>query len=188
MQDVKLDVLGGGGVGKSSFIINFILHIFPEEYDPTIEDSYRKQIMIGEQPVVVDILDTTGEDKYVPLRDRYMSTSEGFIIVYSITNKCSYEEVGLYVEQIARVKDVDHSPTVIVGNKCDLETERQVQTHEGEMLAEKFNAAFFETSAMFGINVYQAVHVLATEVYQSRGKNENTSRKKMANKKECAIC
>ena len=185
MEDIRLVVLGGGCVGKSTFTIYFVQRIFFEEYDPTIEDSYRKQILICEQPVVVDILDTAGEEEYSAMRDQYMRTAEGFFVFYAITNKYSFEEVQSFVEQIQRVKDVDHSPTVIVGNKCDLESEREVQTHEGERMAEKFKLPFFETSAKFGINVDEAVYTLATEIYQSRNKIEIRAPK---NKKQCVIC
>lgn len=60
------------------------------------------------------------------MREQYMRTGEGFILVYSITARESFEEINQFHQQILRVKDKDNFPMVLVGNKCDLEYERQV--------------------------------------------------------------
>lgn len=70
LREYKLVVVGGGGVGKSALTIQFIQNQFPEEYDPTIEDSYRKQCLIDEEVALLDVLDTAGQEEYrcVPRR------------------------------------------------------------------------------------------------------------------------
>lgn len=60
------------------------------------------------------------------MREQYMRTGEGFLLVYSITNRQSFEEILVFQQQILRVKDKDYFPIIVVGNKCDLEGERQV--------------------------------------------------------------
>ncbi len=60
------------------------------------------------------------------MREQYMRTGEGFLLVYSITSRNSFEEINLFYQQILRVKDVEKFPMVVVANKCDLEFERQV--------------------------------------------------------------
>ena len=60
------------------------------------------------------------------MREQYMRTGEGFLLVYSITSRNSFEEINTYYQQILRVKDQDNVPVIIVANKCDLEYERQV--------------------------------------------------------------
>lgn len=64
LREYKLVVVGGGGVGKSALTIQFIQNQFPEEYDPTIEDSYRKQCLIDEEVALLDVLDTAGQEEY----------------------------------------------------------------------------------------------------------------------------
>lgn len=64
--------------------------------------------------------------RYRAMREQYMRTGEGFILVYSITARESFEEINQFHQQILRVKDKDNFPMVLVGNKCDLEYERQV--------------------------------------------------------------
>ena len=187
MQDcIRLIVLGGGGVGKSSCTIYFMKRIFVEEYDPTVEDYHRKQIMFAENPVLVEIIDPTSGEEYCTMRDQFIRHSEGFLIFYSITCNSSFEQVQSFVEKVQRAKDADSCPWIMIGNKCDLESERQVETHEGEKMAEKYGALFFETSAKFGINVDEAVYALVSEVYQFREKNEIRVAPKA--RKQCVIC
>lgn len=58
--------------------------------------------------------------------EQYMLTGEGFLLVYSITSRLSFDEVSLFQQQILRVKDQDWFPMMMVANKCDLEFEREV--------------------------------------------------------------
>lgn len=60
------------------------------------------------------------------MREQYMRTGEGFLLVYSITSRQSFEEIMTFQQQILRVKDKDYFPIIVVGNKCDLEKERVV--------------------------------------------------------------
>lgn len=60
------------------------------------------------------------------MREQYMRTGEGFLLVYSITSRNSFEEISTFHQQILRVKDQDTFPVIVVANKCDLEYERQV--------------------------------------------------------------
>lgn len=60
------------------------------------------------------------------MREQYMRTGEGFLLVYSITSRNSFEEISTFHQQILRVKDKDSFPVIVVANKCDLEYERQV--------------------------------------------------------------
>ncbi|BEI80036.1 hypothetical protein CcaverHIS002_0105650 [Cutaneotrichosporon cavernicola] len=156
IREYKLVVVGGGGVGKSALTIQFIQSHFVDEYDPTIEDSYRKQCIIDEEVALLDVLDTAGQEEYGAMREQYMRTGEGFLLVYSITSRSSFEEVSTFHQQILRVKDRDYFPVVVVANKCDLEYERQVQPHEGRDLAKRFGAQCIETSAKQRVNVDDA--------------------------------
>lgn len=156
--------MGGGGVGKSCLTIQLIQSHFVDEYDPTIEDSYRKQCVIDDEPALLDVLDTAGQEEYSAMREQYMRTGEGFLLVYSITSRTSFEEITQFQQQILRVKDKDYFPLIIVGNKCDLETERQVSKDEGQILARQFNCRFIETSAKARINVDEAFYNLVREI------------------------
>ncbi|AEO70897.1 fe0a5014-a96a-4f63-a299-f11d86908bde [Thermothielavioides terrestris] len=157
-REYKLVVVGGGGVGKSCLTIQLIQSHFVDEYDPTIEDSYRKQCIVDDEVALLDVLDTAGQEEYSAMREQYMRTGEGFLLVYSITSRESFEEIRTFQQQILRVKDKDAFPMVVVGNKLDLASERKVSVEEGRMLAEEFKCKFLETSAKTNTNVEQAFY------------------------------
>lgn len=98
------------------------------------------------------------------MREQYMRTGEGFLLVYSITDRQSFEEIMTFQQQILRVKDKDYFPMIVVGNKCDLEGERQVSTQEGQNLARQFGCKFIETSAKSRINVDNAFYDIVREI------------------------
>ncbi|ABN66200.1 predicted protein, partial [Scheffersomyces stipitis CBS 6054] len=164
LKEYKLVVVGGGGVGKSALTIQLIQSHFVDEYDPTIEDSYRKQCTIDNEQVLLDVLDTAGQEEYSAMREQYMRTGEGFLLVYSINSRNSLEELQSFYEQILRVKDSERVPVLVVGNKCDLEIERQVSYEEGLALANSFNCQFLETSAKQRINVEEAFYNLVRSI------------------------
>ena len=104
--------LAAGGVGKSALTIQLIQNHFVDEYDPTIEDSYRKQVVIDGETCLLDILDTAGQEEYSAMRDQYMRTGEGFLCVFAIDNMKSFEDIESYRGQIRRVKDADDIPMI----------------------------------------------------------------------------
>ncbi|KAJ3279345.1 Ras GTPase [Blyttiomyces sp. JEL0837] len=163
-REFKIVVVGGGGVGKSALTIQFIQSQFVDEYDPTIEDSYRKQCNIDGENAVLDVLDTAGQEEYSAMREQYMRSGEGFLLVYSITSRSSFEEIYQFHQQILRVKDRDWFPVVLVGNKADLENERAVGVQEGREAARAFGCTFLETSARARVNVDEAFFALVRAI------------------------
>ncbi|KAG0736307.1 hypothetical protein G6F57_007300 [Rhizopus arrhizus] len=179
VREYKLVMVGGGGVGKSALTIQFIQSHFVDEYDPTIEDSYRKQCVIDSETALLDVLDTAGQEEYSAMREQYMRNGEGFLLVYSITSRMSFDEISTFYQQICRVKDRDYFPMVLVGNKCDLESDRQVSSQEGKDLAKRFGCQFIETSAKQKINVEEAFFEVVKDIrrynkeQENRGNNNN---------------
>ena len=107
MTYYKLVVVGDGEVGKSALTIQLIQNHFVDEYEPTIEDWYRKQVVIDKETCLLDILDTAGHEEYSAMRDQYMRTGEGFLLVFAVNNPKSFEDIARYRKQIKRVKDAD---------------------------------------------------------------------------------
>jgi len=160
----KLVILGEGGVGKSALTIQLTQNHFITEYDPTIENSYRKQVNIDDETCMLDILDTAGQEEYAAMRDQYIRSGQGFVIVYSITSRPSFDTLPSFHDQILRVKDEDSFPVVILGNKCDLEKDREVSTEELKNYADSIGAPYFETSAKARINVEEGFYQLIREI------------------------
>ncbi|TPX30866.1 hypothetical protein SmJEL517_g05673 [Synchytrium microbalum] len=178
MREYKLVVLGSGGVGKSALTVQFVQSIFVEKYDPTIEDSYRKQVEVDGQQCMLEILDTAGTEQFTAMRDLYMKNGQGFILVYSITSQATFNDLVELREQILRVKDTDKVPMVLVGNKCDLEDDRVVTKDQGHGLAGQWGGCtFLETSARKKVNVDEVFFDLVRQINRSmpekdKGKKE----------------
>lgn len=148
MREFKVVVLGPGGVGKSALTVQFISGKFVERYDPTVEDFYRKEIEVDGDPAYLEILDTAGTEQFASMRDLYIKNGQGFLIVYSLTSRQSFQDVKLIREQIIRVKGNDMVPIVLAANKCDIsEMQREVTTMEGFDLATQWRIPYIETSA-----------------------------------------
>nr|XP_043874330.1 ras-related protein Rap-2a-like isoform X2 [Solea senegalensis] len=106
MREYKVVVLGSGGVGKSALTVQFVTGTFIEKYDPTIEDFYRKEIEVDSSPSVLEILDTAGTEQFASMRDLYIRNGQGFILVYSLVNQQSFQDIKPMRDQIIRVKSL----------------------------------------------------------------------------------
>ncbi|EGG16641.1 Coatamer protein [Cavenderia fasciculata] len=183
---LKLVIVGDGGVGKSALTIQLTQNQFIAEYDPTIENSYRKQVIIDEDVYMLDILDTAGQEEYSAMRDQYIRSGRGFLIVYSIGSRPSFEAVTSFRDQILRVKDLSTYPMVIVGNKVDLpDKERKVSTLEGKELSKSFGAPFLESSAKSRLNVEEAFFTLVREIKKWSANPENEEQPPTKKKSSC---
>ncbi|CEQ42060.1 SPOSA6832_03853 [Sporobolomyces salmonicolor] len=131
--EYKVVVLGGGGVGKSALTVRFVHALFVEKYDPTIEDSYRRTLMVDGITVALEVLDTAGTEQFMSLHHMYIKSGDGFLLVFSLTSLESVSELHSLREQIQRIKEASNYsgkpqkvPIVLVGSKLDLTQERQV--------------------------------------------------------------
>jgi len=88
--------------GKSALTIQLVSHRFAEIYDPTIEDTYRKQVTVDSRACMLDILDTAGQEEYSVVRAQYMHTGDGFMLIYAITDRASFEDLHDFREEILR--------------------------------------------------------------------------------------
>ncbi|XP_049885736.1 ras-like protein 2 [Pectinophora gossypiella] len=188
-QTYKLVVVGGGGVGKSAITIQFIQSYFVTDYDPTIEDSYTKQCVIDDIPAKLDILDTAGQEEFSAMREQYMRSGEGFLLVFSVADHASFDELYKFHKQILRVKDRDEFPMLMVGNKADLDTQRVVSLEQAQALSRQLKVPYIECSAKARMNVDQAFHELVRLVrrFQEAERINIKSEQRANRKKRCTI-
>ncbi|KAM5131830.1 ras-related protein R-Ras [Mantella aurantiaca] len=164
VEKYKLVVVGGGGVGKSALTIQFIQSYFVSDYDPTIEDSYTKICNIDGKQTRLDILDTAGQEEFGAMREQYMRTGEGFLLIYAINDRGSFNEISKFHTQILRVKDRDEFPMILVGNKADLDLQRQVTKEEALNFARENRIPYMEASAKIRLNVDESFHELVRAI------------------------
>nr|XP_057947169.1 GTP-binding protein Di-Ras1b [Doryrhamphus excisus]XP_057947170.1 GTP-binding protein Di-Ras1b [Doryrhamphus excisus] len=152
-NDYRVVVFGAGGVGKSSLVLRFVKGTFRDTYIPTVEDTYRQVISCDKSVCTLQITDTTGSHQFPAMQRLSISKGHAFILVYSITSKQSLEELKPIYQQVLAIKgNVEAIPIMLVGNKSD-ETQREVETKDGEAQANQWKCAFMETSAKTNHNV-----------------------------------
>ena len=163
---LKIAVLGQSMVGKSALTFRFINNKFPTEHVTTIEDSYSIPARIDEIQCQLEILDTAGQDDYQTMLDTWINSADGFILVYSIDNKDSFESVKTRYDRIMKLKEGQKVSIIFVGNKCDLEDKRQVSKEEVENYCNANNVSFLEASALNTINVKESFLCVARGLLQ----------------------
>ena len=113
---------------------------------------------------MLQVLDTAGQEEYGSMRRRYMKTGEGFMLVYSVTSRPSFEEITTFQQHILRVKDKDEFPMIVVGSHCSQDSERVVSREEGEALARSLGCKFVEADSEARVNVERAFFELVREI------------------------
>jgi len=188
VQEYKIVVLGSGGVGKSAITVQFVQGVFVEKYDPTIEDSYRKNVEVDGSQYLLEILDTAGTEQFTAMRDLYMKDGQGFVLVYSIIAQSTFSDLQDIRDQIVRVKDKEDFPACLVGNKCDLEDQRVITKQDGQNLASKFgHCSYFEASAKQSINIKDLFYDLVRQMNKAYGKKSAKDTGGSGKKKTCLI-
>ena len=160
---------------------------FVENYEPTKADNYRKKTVVNGQECQIDILDTAGQEDYAVIHDSYFRSGEGFLFVFSITDRESFVAMGNLREQILRVKVDEQIPIILVGNKCDLSDQQEVRKDEGETLARSWGVPYEETSAKTKQNVDKVFYDLVIMVKDRKSSQVGGGPKKKKNKKFCTI-
>lgn len=158
--------------GKSSLVIRFTLDQFLDGFGPFIEDTYRKWCTIDNESAVLEVYDPTGHLDSFDMGASYVLPTEGFLLVYSINSRESFEEITTWYQHILRYKDKGCFSIILIANKCDLGPEREVGIHEGRDLAHHLGCAFIETSASIPINVDEAFQNLAREIREREKRQE----------------
>jgi small GTP-binding protein len=158
-------VMGPGSVGKSAITLQFVRSEFVSVYDPTIEDMFQKNTLVDGVACRLDILDTAGQEDYTALRSTWMRERDGFILVFSIIDQRSFEELNSFYEQLADIHEDSMPPVILVGNKADLESNRQVSVEEGRRLAHDYGAVtYIETSALTAQNIEESFEALVRAI------------------------
>lgn len=190
MTEIKLLVTGGAGIGKSCITVRYVIDKFLEYYDPTIEDSYRKQINIStnniSRVIFADILDEAGQEEFSALRDVHIRNAQGFLLVYDITQRQSYSEIRTINNLIERSKENElFIPRVLVGNKVDIASDRTVGYIEGQNLAVTMgNIPYYEISAKTGINIDNAFKTLVLETVKLLDEKQKKEKSTIGKKKK----
>ena len=149
----RICLLGDANVGKTSLLSRFCDNSFKENYNNTIGVDFRLVTLKCNGFISkIHIWDTAGQERFRSLALNYLNNSHGFIFMYDITDRDSFNNVVNWID-LALEKNVKTIANFLVGNKCDNEGKRQISVEEGKNLAKDKNLFFMETSAKANNNV-----------------------------------
>jgi small GTP-binding protein len=174
---IKLAVMGGGGVGKSAITVKFVQGYFVEKYDPTIENSYRKQVLVDDRPRMVEILDTAGTEQFTAMRDLYIKNTEGIILVFSLLSLSSLQDLDTIKQQIEQIHE-DPIPIILCANKCDVVDDIIINSDEYPDISAKYGGPIFETSAKNGTGIEEAFQSIMRNIIENRQARPHAKKKK----------
>ena len=144
---LKLCLLGNTSVGKTTLINKFLDEKNEKGCEKTVEEQYSKNIKIKGEDCSLEIVDTGGAEDYLGNLDVWIRSSEGFMLVYSINDKETFDGLKIRYDEIVKSKKEKKYSVIIVGNKKDLEKERAVSKEEVEKFCSENELKYYEVSA-----------------------------------------
>jgi len=168
----KIVIIGDSSVGKSNLLVRFTRNEFHEKSKATIGvDFGTKSMEINGKIVTAQCWDTAGQERFRAVTSGYYKGAVGAMIVYDITSKVTFKNVTRWLNELREMADPEIL-IMMIGNKCDLEQQREVPTKEAETFAEVNKISFLETSALSGNNVNQAFEGLLHEIFKMVSKKK----------------
>ncbi|XP_061686078.1 RAB3D, member RAS oncogene family, a [Syngnathoides biaculeatus] len=181
----KLLIIGNSSVGKTSFLFRYTDDTFTSAFVSTVGIDFKvKTIYRNDKRIKLQIWDTAGQERYRTITTAYYRGAMGFLLIYDITSQESFAAVQDWGTQI-KTYSWDNAQVVLVGNKLDLEEDRQVTTEDGQRLATELGFRFFEASAKECVNVEQVfdelVDVICDKLNESVDADASPSADRKAN-------
>jgi Ras-related protein Rab-11A len=162
----KVVLVGDSFVGKTNIMSKYLKNEFHEDSKATVGVEFgSKQFTIEGHSIKAQIWDTAGQERYKAITSAYYKGAKGAFVVYDITRKASFESIDKWINDLKAAADKKLT-IVVIGNKCDLEDQRQITKEQGQEKAGKLEVAFMETSAFSGENLDKAFEMMTNEIYK----------------------
>lgn len=163
----KVILIGDWGVGKSNIILRITQDAFDQDSRTTIGVEFsQKVIEVSKKKVIIQIWDTAGQDRYRAITSAYYRAAVGAILVYDISKRTSFDSLNAWVNEIY-TNTAETITVMLLGNKIDLSSSREVTTEEGKAFAKRYNFLFAEVSALSGQNIQESFGNMVKSVYKN---------------------
>ena len=163
---LKVVLVGDSGVGKTNIMGKYLKNEFHEDSKATVGVEFgAKTFKIEGHSIRAQIWDTAGQERYKAITSTYYKGAKGAFVIFDITRKSSFESIDKWVNDL--VSSADQKLTIVlIGNKNDLENQREITKEQGEAKASSLQIAYLETSALSGANIDKAFEMMVNEVYK----------------------
>ena len=169
---IKIMTLGNTKVGKTNFILKYTEDKFEESHISTIGLDFKiKKVEINNKHYQLLLFDTAGQERYKSIALNVIKDAHGILLMYDITDKATFDSIPDWIQSIKDLKG-DDFPLILLGNKIDLEEERNISKEEGQKFADKIGIQFFETSNKNGINIQEAGLALIKKIIEKKEKEK----------------
>eukprot|EP01095_Lingulamoeba_sp_RSL-Kostka_P005503 TRINITY_DN1683_c0_g1_i1.p1 TRINITY_DN1683_c0_g1~~TRINITY_DN1683_c0_g1_i1.p1 ORF type:complete len:207 (-),score=73.36 TRINITY_DN1683_c0_g1_i1:262-882(-) len=166
----KLLLIGDSGVGKSCILVRFVDDEFEEDQVCTIGVDFKvKMINMQGKKINLTIWDTAGQEKFRSLTSSYYRGTNGIILVYDVTKKESFDNIEMWLGEVEMYTNTIEPVKLLVGNKVDKESDREVSVNQGEELAKEKGMVFIETSAKTKKGIKQAFQEIVQQIIDQKG-------------------
>ena len=168
----RICLLGDSSVGKTSLLTRYSEGKIIEKYNSTIGVDFKVvTLKLNDVISKVHIWDTAGQERFKSIAINYFRNSHGFIFVYDISNRESFENLNNWIE-LAFSNNQNSIINFLIGNKSDLNDERKVSEDEGKQFAIQKKFVFMETSAKDNINVDKVFEFFTYKLIDYFNKNK----------------
>ena len=170
----KIVLIGDSNVGKTNILSKYLQNEFNPDSKATVGVEFgSKTFNINDNVIKAQIWDTAGTEKYRSITNAYYKGAKGAFVVYDISRKTSFNNIDKWLFDLKNNGD-ENINIILIGNKIDLEHQREVTTEEGEKKAVLNKASFIETSAKNGDNIEKAFNLMIENIYENfKKENEN---------------
>ena len=164
----KIVLIGDTGIGKSCILLRFADDSFTDSYITTIGVDFRfRTLTINNKTVKLQIWDTAGQERFRTITSAYYRGADGIIVCYDCTEPSTFDNIDDWLTEVNRYAN-EKTCKILVGNKCDLESQRRISTERGQRKADDLGIPFLETSAKDAVNVEKVFVLMAQKLLAER--------------------
>jgi Ras-related protein Rab-11A len=166
----KVVLVGDSGVGKTNILSRYIRDEFSIETKSTVGVEFgSKKVKIKGTTIKTQIWDTAGQERYKSITNAYYKGAKGALVVFDISRKETFTTVDRWIGELKSSADSEVS-IILIGNKSDLEEQRQVSYEEVKAKADQYNLAYIETSALQAVNIDKAFNMMIEDIFKKFNK------------------